>query len=252
MLTDEVNSNNVISIHALLAESDAVIKNSTAFSVFLSTLSLRRATTSVLPTIPDPTISIHALLAESDLADCTKIYAFGDFYPRSPCGERRMERLSTCTRKRFLSTLSLRRATRQNYECFEWIKFLSTLSLRRATASLVEMPRISAIFLSTLSLRRATRRFPGPRAVGWDFYPRSPCGERRNCWRSPHSWASFLSTLSLRRATIVTLLASIANFISIHALLAESDCGVARRPGPGVVFLSTLSLRRATYLATRE
>ena len=33
-------------------------------------------------------ISIHALLAESDLADCTKIYAVGDFYPRSPCGER--------------------------------------------------------------------------------------------------------------------------------------------------------------------
>ena len=57
-----------ISIHALLAESD-----------------LRVA-------VPEHVIviSIHALLAESDLADCTKIYAVGDFYPRSPCGERRV------------------------------------------------------------------------------------------------------------------------------------------------------------------
>ena len=56
---------------------------------FLSTLSLRRATTSVLPTIPDPTISIHALLAESDTSRLHKnICVWG-----------------------FLSTLSLRRAT---------------------------------------------------------------------------------------------------------------------------------------------
>ena len=44
MLTDEVNSNNVISIHALLAESDRGQN----------------------PAPPTGTISIHALLAESD------------------------------------------------------------------------------------------------------------------------------------------------------------------------------------------
>ena len=56
-----------ISIHALLAESDpAVIKNNTAFSVFLSTLSLRRATSAPGPCSPHAHISIHALLAESD------------------------------------------------------------------------------------------------------------------------------------------------------------------------------------------
>ena len=57
----------VISIHALLAESDRVV---TAFrgSVdrFLSTLSLRRATPQHNASCNYHSISIHALLAESD------------------------------------------------------------------------------------------------------------------------------------------------------------------------------------------
>ena len=36
---------------------------------------------------------------------------FGDFYPRSPCGERPWARGSRVTYVEFLSTLSLRRAT---------------------------------------------------------------------------------------------------------------------------------------------
>ena len=103
---------NDISIHALLAESDpAVIKNRTAFSVFLSTLSLRRATNVACGDRHKLRISIHALLAESDVpippnlrttalflstlslrrATCD-LHPLGDglnnFYPRSPCGER--------------------------------------------------------------------------------------------------------------------------------------------------------------------
>ena len=102
----------IISIHALLAESDYQDK----FSVkpvekFLSTLSLRRAT--VLRKVPilgikyfyprspcgerlhlyastgiDFAISIHALLAESDGFSCFYIIKITNFYPRSPCGER--------------------------------------------------------------------------------------------------------------------------------------------------------------------
>ena len=78
--------------------------------------------------------------------------------------------------------------------------FLSTLSLRRATqATQAAFTRIG--FLSTLSLRRAT--FQGPRLVrhGVDFYPRSPCGERREQAIKAEQTAR----------------------ISIHALLAESD-----------------------------
>ena len=61
-----------ISIHALLAESDilAVQLGCRSF-LFLSTLSLRRATASDSLSDTSEVISIHALLAESDRnADC--------------------------------------------------------------------------------------------------------------------------------------------------------------------------------------
>ena len=58
----------VISIHALLAESDCQ-RSAMRSSVhpFLSTLSLRRATAPQQENGQAATISIHALLAESDL-----------------------------------------------------------------------------------------------------------------------------------------------------------------------------------------
>ena len=56
-----------ISIHALLAESDLIFTaRHMAVRVFLSTLSLRRATQYLHNRTPPLTISIHALLAESD------------------------------------------------------------------------------------------------------------------------------------------------------------------------------------------
>ena len=56
---------------------------------FLSTLSLRRATSADLKGNFITNISIHALLAESDPAQkCYHGSPAADFYPRSPCGER--------------------------------------------------------------------------------------------------------------------------------------------------------------------
>ena len=56
-----------ISIHALLAESDTVqVVVVVMQALFLSTLSLRRATLRVLDGSKSSIISIHALLAESD------------------------------------------------------------------------------------------------------------------------------------------------------------------------------------------
>ena len=102
----------VISIHALLAESDGKPnKLARQKLVFLSTLSLRRATahtarnTSIAghfyprspcgerlmirePTAPRDNISIHALLAESDTYLSILLQKYFNFYPRSPCGER--------------------------------------------------------------------------------------------------------------------------------------------------------------------
>ena len=101
--------------------------------LFLSTLSLRRATLAVSGEVVCEVISIHALLAESDnsaygaldgasisihalLAESDKKFGFCDLEPI-----------------RFLSTLSLRRATILKVYGYGDNKFLSTLSLRRAT-----------------------------------------------------------------------------------------------------------------------
>ena len=60
--------NKIFSIHALLAESDpSSILRPVTVVVFLSTLSLRRATSLFCPCWNSLGFSIHALLAESDL-----------------------------------------------------------------------------------------------------------------------------------------------------------------------------------------
>ena len=167
------------------------------------------------------------------------------FYPRSPCGERQAKAKANEDRHKFLSTLSLRRATIINCNSNFEQKFLSTLSLRRATnghettpckagisihALLAEsdgkpnaLKSRRCVFLSTLSLRRATyanlRRHRG----NHNFYPRSPCGERQPTAARNDKNNIFLSTLSLRRATSECPHTRRHDAISIHALLAESD-----------------------------
>ena len=89
-MTQEEYKKITISIHALLAESDQASQDFlNDLYEFLSTLSLRRAT-------------IDAVILAADLRD---------FYPRSPCGERRGDFPGLYPPTRFLSTLSLRRAT---------------------------------------------------------------------------------------------------------------------------------------------
>ena len=101
-----------ISIHALLAESDR-FKHKASPRLYISIHALLAESDGDLVHIDDDSIriSIHALLAESD---CT-ITTF------------------TQLRKRFLSTLSLRRATMKADPASWFEQFLSTLSLRRAT-----------------------------------------------------------------------------------------------------------------------
>ena len=124
-------------------------------------------------------------------------------------------------------------------------------------------------FLSTLSLRRATEHTNNGRNANLDFYPRSPCGERRARRASRQQPAGisihallaesdavvdnivfvpgqFLSTLSLRRATSARPETRPFCAISIHALLAESDGKKSHKRIRPDRFLSTLSLRRAT------
>ena len=79
--------------------------------LFLSTLSLRRATTKSDQGANSRKISIHALLAESDRGPGRSVSDKYYFYPRSPCGERPKELTLAAKNAVFLSTLSLRRAT---------------------------------------------------------------------------------------------------------------------------------------------
>ena len=192
----------IISIHALLAESDGPLilrlkelkyfyprspcgerrtrsQPSRPRRLFLSTLSLRRATFGFSAGRESDTISIHALLAESDINSrflfrlllkflstlslrratptCeyqpTKYYYF---YPRSPCGERRY---SACCVV-LLSRISIHALLAESDLLKNHIFFHHNL------------------FLSTLSLRRATPRGQSASIQASYFYPRSPCGER--------------------------------------------------------------------------
>ena len=165
----------IISIHALLAESD---------------------TKALFNPIQYISISIHALLAESDYLfliwvartltyfypRCTArpLARSSYFYPRSPCGERRYpagrcthpagisihallaESDSRADRPRAGGQISIHALLAESDQgcgyCYLWaLAFLSTLSLRRATAG--QNVPFGCIF-----------RY---------FYPRSPCGERQ-------------------------------------------------------------------------
>ena len=145
-------------------------------------------------------ISIHALLAESDGCQRPCAHPTKDFYPRSPCGERR-RRSVKLFRQNYISIHALLAESdkRGETDANSQQEFLSTLSLRRATRFGRPID-VQLVFLSTLSLRRAT----------W-----------LRCWQ-----------LAARDISIHALLAEsdplwpsyrCATCISIHALLAESD-----------------------------
>ena len=191
-----------ISIHALLAESDWRFPPDTGSQeVFLSTLSLRRAT----PTTRQPPTTAPYFYPRSPCGErqANKICKFPiefNFYPRSPCGERRVTTSfqggfadfyprSPCGERRF--TISA--------HCFD-----GRISIHALLAESDGGP----------SLGRFKQRH---------FYPRSPCGERPEIVSRSLMSCQFLSTLSLRRATVCFAGAAPAPYISIHALLAESD-----------------------------
>ena len=171
----------VISIHALLAESDASITpTASRAKTFLSTLSLRRATQQRhLPEHPQ-----------------------NNFYPRSPCGERRHPSLPA----RHARSISIHALLAESDKVYnKEFRAEHPISIH---ALLAESDGGFAagswrlvIFLSTLSLRRATGAVLKLQCILGNFYPRSPCGERLTVVDNIIFVPGFLSTLSLRRAT---------------------------------------------------
>ena len=191
--------------------------------VFLSTLSLRRAThfkcwhtkqrLYFYPRSPCGErrrgstkssyiiiISIHALLAESDALVRSGDADTRDFYPRSPCGERRGQNACVRDYEYFYPRSPCgERPLGCGWKCFPFVISIHAL--------LAESDDLCSTLIHELR----------------DFYPRSPCGERPEADAPKTPKQGFLSTLSLRRATVLL------NFLTIV-----------------MIFLSTLSLRRAT------
>ena len=132
-----------------------------------------------------------------------------DFYPRSPCGERRKRGSQDRHGYSFLSTLSLRRATLLMWYQCNTVVFLSTLSLRRATRRVLKCDNRAII--SIHALLAESDAFRSPRIA---------------------LMVGFLSTLSLRRATFKMAKEREAYDISIHALLAESDTAICKKTPP--------------------
>ena len=242
------SKSSIISIHALLAESD---RSRQIIIIIVDNFYPRSPCGERLDDLQVPAcvskISIHALLAESDAIAANPIFPVRDFSPRSPCGERPPRCRRHLKAPKFLSTLSLRRATIPHRGRNPGPRFLSTLSLRRATRISKNL-MTCLIFLSTLSLRRATGIpviFLGDNAISIHAL----LAESDDVVSDTDKlYYVFLSTLSLRRATGCVRYCIHARVISIHALLAESDNRYGRPIDVQLVFLSTLSLRRATTL----
>ena len=228
-----MNIDVTISIHALLAESDySMGRNEKSFRgyfyprspcgerlrgwtlningpIFLSTLSLRRAT----PTQQRKT-KTNEFLSTLSLRRATGILVFcgpqgSDFYPRSPCGERPLVQIIMSGYARIsIHALLAESDAKRLCNALEHLHFYprSPCGERPAVTRVARTPTIISIHAllaeSDIALLTPPTRKP-------DFYPRSPCGER------PHN----------------TKNNCIDCCISIHALLAESDSKSAQNNG---------------------
>ena len=218
-----------------------------AVTLFLSTLSLRRATAlGLLGWLRVLFFYPRSPCGERPWQRGSRITYVEFFYPRSPCGERQFIgfpypvaqsfsihallaesdnsiELAPAGIATFLSTLSLRRATEGGLlrRCTTHFSIHALLAESDFSATWPFSGMLA--FLSTLSLRRATSLFFFIFYSLSFFYPRSPCGER---------------------------LATLCNVPLDSFFYPRSPCG-ERRAGRAVTwdvvtFLSTLSLRRAT------
>ena len=176
---------------------------------FLSTLSLRRATGGYNVSIDDFVISIHALLAESDNTALPVRAPIQHFYPRSPCGERPHGALGLQAHQGHFYPRSPCGERRQAMYKWGINRVISIHALLAESDCSHQYHRrgnqisIHALLAESDSTPRAKSAKPT------NFYPRSPCGERRQ------SLDTFLGNVT----------------ISIHALLAESDSKSAQNSG---------------------
>ena len=146
-----------ISIHALLAESDIfALWMARSHPLFLSTLSLRRATNGFAGVLFLIDISIHALLAESDWISVSILFTI----PIS------------------IHALLAESDLPINVMAVSAVQISIHALLAESDRMFASLFCGVFLFLSTLSLRRATISHFIPSKGTFHFYPRSPCGER--------------------------------------------------------------------------
>ena len=170
-------------------------------------------------------ISIHAPHAGSDPIRILGSWAKPDFYPRSPCGERRCNQTGILSGRKFLSTLPMRGATSWgNRLCGIPRKFLSTLPMRGATVDAYEQRDGKKISIHAPHAGSDKH----DRVLVYrtkHFYPRSPCGERRGSGCPYAGGIIFLSTLPMRGATLNALTTKSAG----KHFYPRSPCGERQR-----------------------
>ena len=219
-----------ISIHALLAESDLPVFLSGFWAyLFLSTLSLRRATRGACRARPQsrPHFYPRSPCGERPCRKRRQWFHHGNFYPRSPCGERHQGQKVQDQE----GHISIHALLAESDICIAsgisvYIEFLSTLSLRRATKMKLLSQMTTDISIHALlaeSDHFATLKFVNP-------------------YISIHALLAESDNIPLPNAHVIS--------ISIHALLAESDGIQPQRAVLMPPFLSTLSLRRATDIGS--
>ena len=126
---------------------------------------------------------------------------FQNFYPRSPCGERRIFNCfsnpgSTISIHALLAESDLTSVVnstgtmdfyprspcgeRHTHPITIFVRIVISIHalLAESDAMQIVVVIVHALFLSTLSLRRATNANLRGHRINDDFYPRSPCGER--------------------------------------------------------------------------
>ena len=214
-------------------------------ALFLSTLSLRRATTDMSKRLIEFGFLSTLSLRRATTRPAAYLRGRRNFYPRSPCGERLPTDFFLCFLVYFYprSPCGERHNTENNYT--DYCDFYPRSPCgERLIVKIRGSVRPDISIHALLAESDAAGRVPRPRARY--FYPRSPCGERPVLIRDGFLIDDISIHALLAESDRRALAVSAGQGISIHALLAESDTTKKVSSTRLYVFLSTLSLRRAT------
>ena len=170
----------IISIHALLAESDQISRSGVKGSTISIHALLAESDRDLAEWIAFFPISIHALLAESDILPQHSADYNYHFYPRSPCGERRGRFFFILSPK----SISIHALLAESDGCLKLLATLIPISIHALLAESdaldISFKREARISIHAL-LAESDPAGIADSAIQGDFYPRSPCGERQKC-----------------------------------------------------------------------